>query len=448
MSSTATETTTTTLRLQSEHPARALKIKKDRLINTIHETAKFGAKFQWGPNAATDTGVCRLALSDEDKKVKDWFIAETKALGCEIKIDEVGNIFAVYPGENNDAKPTGMGSHLDTQPTGGRYDGIYGVLSGLEVLRTLKDNNYVPKYPIVLIDWMNEEGARFPMSIMASSVWAGLVSKEHIYAIESITDDKPVTVLDELNRIGYKGEYKASYEELPLAAHFEIHIEQGPVLEREDKKIGIVTGVQAYTWNKIHVKGKAQHTGTTPMNMRNDALLAASRMISKANDVAKRFDGLASVGTLELGPGVVNVIPDEIHFILDMRHVYDDKLKGMLEAVKAEFKEICSMDGDLVDVEFEHIHTQPATHFDKTCISCVKESAEELYGADQCREMVSGAGHDSCATNFRCPTSMIFIPSKDGVSHNPEEYSTPEQVAEGFAALLGAVLKFDAQRTE
>ncbi|CAM9021265.1 hypothetical protein WICANDRAFT_64560 [Wickerhamomyces anomalus NRRL Y-366-8] len=444
--STITETAATTLKL-SGNPVRALKVKPNRLINTIHETAKFGAKFKWGP-LETDTGVCRLALSDEDKKVKDWFVNEVKSLGCKVKIDQIGNIFAIFPGQNNDAKPTAMGSHLDTQPTGGRYDGIYGVLSGLEVLRTLKDNNYVPKYPIVLINWMNEEGARFPLSIMASSVWSGAFKLEDIYKVESVTDETPVTVEHELKRIGYLGDTPASYEAMPLAAHFEIHIEQGPILEAENKKIGVVEGVQAYTWWRIKVTGKAQHTGTTPLALRNDPLLATSQMIVKANEIAKKHDGLASIGILNLGPGVVNVIPDEVSFALDMRNVKDEVLNKMIEEFKKEFTEITKATGSKINVEFEHLHTQPATHFNKTCIKCVEDSALELFGADQYRKITSGAGHDSCSTATRCPTSMIFIPSKDGVSHNPEEYSTPEQVDEGFRVLLSAVLKYDQLRTE
>lgn len=442
--SQTTTTHTSTLKLSTS--AQSLTVQPGRLINTIHETALFGAKHSWGDDP-TETGVCRLALSDEDKKVKDWFVAETKKLGCKITIDAMGNIFALFPGQK-DAKPTAMGSHLDTQPTGGRYDGIYGVLSGLEVLRTLKENNYTPKYPIVLINWMNEEGARFPMALMASSVWAGLNTKEEIYQMESITDDTPVTVGEELERIGYKGDVDCSHLAMPIAAHFEIHIEQGPVLEREDKKIGVVVAVQGYSWWKVHVKGKEQHTGTTPMNMRSDALLAVAKMIVKVNEIAHKYDGMGSTGTLDLEPGVMNVIPGDVSFGLDFRHPDDSKMALQIKEAKESFAEIAKSTGDLITVEFEHIATQPATHFNETCIKCVRESAEELYDKDDIRDIVSGAGHDSCATALHVPTSMIFIPSRDGVSHNPEEYSTPEQVHEGFMTLLGAVLKYDALREE
>ncbi|OWB86926.1 hydrolase activity protein [[Candida] boidinii] len=429
------------------------KITEGRLINTIHETANlFGAKGQWGPNALTDTGCCRLALSDEDKGVRDWFVKELESLGCKVKIDEVGSIFGIYPGENNDEPPTAIGSHLDTQPTGGRYDGILGVLSGLEVLRTFKDSGYTPKYPVAVISWMNEEGARFPMSIMASSVWSGALTKEEIYQVESITDLKPVKVIDELNRIGYVGKTPASYLENPIYAHFELHIEQGPILEENSKEIGVVQGVQAYVWYDIYVTGKAQHTGTTPLVARNDTLLTVSKMIVKANEIAHKYDGLCSVGTLSLEPGSINVIPGEVHFTLDIRHQYDDKLKLMEAECKEEFEAIAKGPNGSstkeAKVRFEHIYTQPSVHFHEDCIKCVEESAIEIFGEDKILPIISGAGHDSCPTSSRVPTSMIFIPCRDGVSHNFEEYSTPEQVDNGFRTLLGAVTKFDLLRAE
>lgn len=422
-----------------------LTIKPGRLLATIHETSdNFGAKGVWGPES-TQTGVCRLTLSDLDKQVRDWFIVETKKLGCTVKVDEVGNIFAIYPGKDNSVPPTAIGSHLDTQPTGGRYDGILGVLSGLEVLRTLKENNYVPNYPIAVINWTNEEGARFPMSIMASSVWSEQIPKKVVYNLESVTDNPPVTVEHELKRIGYMGETKASYKENPIAAHFEIHIEQGPILENEEKEIGIVTGVQAYAWYKVKVNGKASHTGTTPFAARSDALLAASKMVVKGNEIATKHQGLFSVGVFNLNPGVVNVIPGDVSFTVDARHVKDDVLSQIIDDVKTEFDAIAKSSGRTIQVEFEHIYTSNAVLFHPDCIKCVTESAKELFG-NKVRTIVSGAGHDSCATNSRVPTSMIFIPSRDGISHNPEEYSTPQQVANGFEVLLNAVLKYDLLR--
>lgn len=422
-------------------------IKKNRLINTIHETSDaFGPKYSWGPRS-TDTGVCRLALSDDDKGVRDWFVKETSDLGCEVKIDELGNIFAIYPGKN-EGYPTAIGSHLDTQPTGGRYDGIYGVLSGLELLRTLKDNNITPNYPICVVDWMNEEGARFPMSMMASSVYGGKYPKEKIYDIKSVTDKVPVTVKDELERIGYLGNIPCSYEANPIAAHFEIHIEQGPILENENKKIGIVQGVQAFKWIKVNIKGKAQHTGTTPLGMRSDPLLAASEIVTKGNRIAQELKGLFSVGIMNLKPAVVNVIPNEVEFIVDIRHNLDESLRQMFDSFLEEVEVTIKEGGPKLSSTHEILFDLPAVHFNKTCIKCVEDSAKELFGADNTREIVSGAGHDSCPVSSVCPTTMIFIPSKDGVSHNPEEYSTPEQVEEGFKVLLNAVLKYDELRNK
>ncbi|CUM64734.1 uncharacterized protein PRCAT00002345001 [Priceomyces carsonii] len=430
----------------------SLSFQSGRLLTTIHDTAsKFGAKGVWGPEP-TETGVCRLALSDYDKQVRDWFIEETKSLGCKIKVDEIGNIFAIYPGKK-EGPPIGIGSHLDTQPNGGRYDGIYGVLSGLEVIRTLHDNKYVPNYPIAVIDWTNEEGARFPRSIVASGLWADLIEKEDALGLKSITDNVPVTIGEELKRIGYSGKYEASYKSNPLAAHFEIHIEQGPVLETEQKKIGIVTGVQAYAWYTVTVKGRSSHAGTTPMKTRSDALQIASKMILEGIEIAEKHDGLATIGTLTLEPALVNVIPDKVTFTLDARHVYDEKLKNIIDEIKSRFKSIAEKSNGTpftkpLEVEFSHIYTSPAVHFNETNIKVVKESALEHFPEDEIREIVSGAGHDSCSTSVRVPTSMIFIPSKNGISHNPEEYSSPEEVENGFKVLLSTILKYDEMRAE
>ncbi|CDK27185.1 unnamed protein product [Kuraishia capsulata CBS 1993] len=428
------------------------KITPGRLVKTIHETSgKFGAKGKWGP-LDSDTGVCRLALSDEDKGVRDWFVQELISLGCEVKIDEVGSIFGIYPGKDNSKPPTAMGSHLDTQPTGGRYDGILGVLSGLEVLRTFKDSGYVPNYPVALVDWMNEEGARFPMSIMASSVWAGNFSKEEVYNTKSISDLKPVSVKEELERIGYLGETPANYLQNKLAAHFEIHIEQGPILEEEEKEIGIVVGVQSYSWFNVYVRGKAQHTGTTPLNARNDALLSCAKMLVKANEIAHKHNGLCSIGTLRLEPSSINVIPEYVHFTLDCRHQLDEVREKIIEECKSEFQKIAEAPNGSstkeAKVEFELIYTSPAVHFNEVCVSCVEQSAEELVGKNKVKKIISGAGHDSCSTSTRIPTSMIFIPCKDGVSHNFEEYSTPEQCENGYLTLLGAVVRYDQNRSE
>lgn len=426
----------------------SLKIKSGRLLETIHETAKWGAKGVWGPES-TQTGVCRLALSDLDKEVRDWFVQETEKLGCQVKIDEMGNIFAIYPGKNK-GPPIGIGSHLDTQPNGGRYDGILGVLLGLEVLRTLKDNNYIPNYPIAVIDWTNEEGARFPTSMVSSGVWAGKISLENAWSLKSL-DINPVTMKHELERIGYQGEVEASYLENPLACHFELHIEQGPVLENEKKKIGVVTGVQAFEWNLVTITGKSSHAGTTPMNTRSDALMIASKIILMAIETASQQGGLATVGTLDLEPRSVNVIPNIVKFSLDVRHVKDDNLEKIMKEIKTKATEIAQTNinspfAKPLTVEFENLITSPAINFNQTNIDTVRNSALQLFKENEIRDIVSGAGHDSCFTSSRVPTSMIFIPSKNGVSHTPEEYSSPEEVENGFQVLLRSVLLYDEMR--
>ncbi|CAI5759005.1 unnamed protein product [Candida verbasci] len=427
-----------------------LKLSKDRLINTIHETAKWGAKGVWGPNP-TDTGVCRLALSDLDKQVRDWFVEECKNLGCTIKIDQVGNIFAIYPGKN-DGLPTGIGSHLDTQPSGGRYDGILGVLSGLEVLRTFKDNNYVPNYPIALVNWTNEEGARFPVSMVASGVWSENIPLETCLNTMSI-DKVPVSFGDELKTIGYDGAVPCSYKENPLYSHFEIHIEQGPILEHENKKIGVVVGGQAFEWNLITVTGRASHAGSTPMDTRSDALYTASKIIQLAIETAKKYDGLATVGTLELEPKSVNVIPNIVKFSLDVRHFEDDKVAIIMKEIKEQAEHICQINinskkAKPLSVNFDNLVNSKAVKFHPNNIATVKKAALELFKPEEIREIVSGAGHDSCYCNTRIPTSMIFIPSKDGLSHTPEEYSSPEEVDNGFKVLLNTIILYDEARLQ
>lgn len=428
---------------------KALSIVKGRLLNSIHYTAQFGAKGVWG-SSPTETGVCRLSLSDLDKTVRDWFINETKPLGCNVKVDSVGNIFANYP-RRNEGQPTAIGSHLDTQPTGGRYDGILGILSGLEMLKIMKENAYVPNYPITVVNWTNEEGARFPRSIMGSSLWAENVSEDSVMGLQSVTDQEPVTVEHELERIGYNGKTCASYKTNPLNAHFELHIEQGPILENENKKVGIVTGVQAYDWYKVTVVGNSSHTGTTPLNVRSDALFAASQMIAKCNEVGYKHNGLVGVGTINVEPAVVNVIPNKVSFIYDARHASDRTLSKIHRELELKFNKIAkTASGNLsskpLELKMEHLFNSKAVNFHQDCISCVKNASIDLFGENNVKEIISGAGHDSCSTSSRCPTSMIFIPSRDGVSHSPEEFSSPDQIDDGLRVLLRAVLSYDQSR--
>lgn len=424
----------------------SLTLNNTRLVDTIHQTALWGAKGVWGPNS-TDTGVCRLALSDLDKLVRDWFITELKSLNCIIKIDQMGNIFGIYPGKKI-GSPIGIGSHLDTQPSGGRYDGILGVLSGLEVLKTFKQNNYTPNYPVAVINWTNEEGARFPFSMISSAVWSGKIPLNQGLDLLSL-DDIPVSQGDELKRIGYNGETIAHHSSNPLKAHFEIHIEQGPILENENLEIGIVIGVQSYQWNKITIKGRSAHAGTTPMNSRSDALQIASKCILKGIEIAKKYNGNCTIGTLSLEPSSINVIPNLVTFTHDVRHHNDEILLKIINESKIAFNEIIknidSNNSKPLTINWELLIASNAVNFNKDCIDTVKNSAESLFPG-KTMEIVSGAGHDSVNTSTVCPTSMIFIPSKDGLSHTPEEYSTPQQVNNGFKVLLKTVMAYDEKR--
>ncbi|ODV90347.1 hypothetical protein CANCADRAFT_2074 [Tortispora caseinolytica NRRL Y-17796] len=422
-----------------------LKINADRLNKTLHDTCTaWGQGTRWG-TASTETGMKRLALSPEDGEVRRWLVAEAKKLGCEVTIDAMGNIFCVLAGRNA-GTPTMMGSHLDTVPTGGRYDGILGVQAGLEVLRSIKDAGYIPNYPVGLVDWTNEEGARFPFSMVSSGVWAGEVDLERAYALADV-HDKTKTISSCLDDIGFKGETECSYKAMPFKAHFELHIEQGPILEAAKQKVGIVQGVQAYNWFTVTVSGRPQHTGTTPFAARADSMLASARFIAKAHEIASAHDGLVSTGIFGVEPGAVNVLPETTQFSIDMRHVEDDELALIEAETWACLDKIVAATPGLSYTK-EPIIRSPAVKFNQTCIDCVTKAAETAVGADLCRPMTSGAGHDSCYTSLRCPTTMIFVPSKGGISHNPVEYTSPEDCAIGAQVLLGAVVDFDSRRSD
>ncbi len=301
--------------------ASNLRIDAERLWGTIMDTARIGA--------TEKGGVRRLTLSDLDRQVRDWFVAECKKAGCTVTIDDMGNIFARRPGRDNTRPPVAIGSHLDTQPSGGKYDGIVGVLSGLELLRTLNDAEFETNGPLELIDWTNEEGSRFAPAMLASGVFAGVFSRDYAHDRQ---DREGHRFGDELRRIGYQGEETCGAHK--LAAHFELHIEQGPILEAEQKTIGVVTGVQGMRWYEVTVTGNDCHAGSTPMNMRHDALLAASRMIEAVNREALDHppDAVGTVGLLEVSPNSRNVIPGSVFFTIDYRHPDDDVLEGMEES--------------------------------------------------------------------------------------------------------------------
>ncbi|KAK3704151.1 hypothetical protein LTR37_013991 [Vermiconidia calcicola] len=438
-------------------------------MNDIHSTCEWGKGERWG-DGETETGMSRLSLSDTDKQARDWFAETTTSLGCTVHTDAMGNQFAIRPGLDNDQPPTYAGSHLDTQPTGGRYDGILGVTAAVEMLKTFNDNWIETSYPVGVVNWTNEEGARFPMSMVSSGVWAESVPLEKAHNLKSVIPaNDTATMKSELERIGYLGSVPASYKSTPMAAHFELHIEQGPILEAENRRIGVVQGVQAYKWFTVTVKGRDSHTGATSFQHRADALLTASKMILASHKIASRHKALASTGILTLKPGSTNTVPGFVQFSLDIRSPLDETVEAVEKDCKTAFSAIaagenaegvnddCHPSDRSCNVEWRTDFVNPATHFHKDCISCVQQAGSDLCGGDEVsgkdigawgKLMTSGAGHDSVYTNKHCPTSMIFVPCRDGVSHNPAEYSTPEQCGDGANVLMGAVLRYDKLRGE
>ncbi|KAK5047570.1 hypothetical protein LTR84_006667 [Exophiala bonariae] len=437
----------------------SLKINGSRLMASLHHSCEFGKAHSYGSHE-TETGMARLALSNADKAVRQWFVQEAESLGCKITIDQMGNIFAVRPGKNSTAPPIMMGSHLDTQPTGGRYDGILGVVAGLEVLRTLYENDYQSEGSIGVVNWTNEEGARFPIITVSSGVWSGHIPLDLAWNCLEITpsqDGNRYTMKEELERIGFLGVTPASYESQPIAAHFELHIEQGPVLEHERRKIGVVSGGQAYKWFEVSIKGRDSHAGSTPMEARKDSVLAAAKMIVESNKIAKAHSGLITTGLVETEPGSINTTACTTRFTLDMRHHLDSELANIEDECLTTFRRIAAEDSEAgVLVEWQQLAANPAVTFHHDCISVIESAAEDALvdlpktanDGKLWKHMVSGAGHDSFHTSRRCPTGMIFTPTREGLSHTPSEYCSPEDCALGAQVLLGAVLRYDKFRME
>jgi beta-ureidopropionase / N-carbamoyl-L-amino-acid hydrolase len=408
-------------------------VNAERLWATIMETAQFGA--------TAKGGVRRLTLTDLDKQVRDWFRATCEAAGCTVTIDEVGNMFARRPGRDNSLPPIAMGSHLDTQPSGGKFDGIIGVLSGLEVVRTLNDLHIETNAPVEVINWTNEEGSRFAPAMLASGVFAGVFTREYA---DTRTDREGKNFGDELERIGYRGTEKAGGHK--LGAHFEVHIEQGPILEAEGKTIGIVTGVQGMRWFELTISGRDSHAGSTPMPLRRDALAAAARVTLAVQDIALRYAPAAvgTVGLIECRPNSRNVVPGEVFMTVDFRHPDDAVVAQMEQDLREAVPGIAAQ--QRVEIALERNWDSPAVHFDEDCIAAVQAAAEQQgYPA---RRIVSGPGHDSAYIARVAPTSMIFVPCEGGLSHNELEKTEPEQVTAGANVLLHAVLATDQRFAE
>ncbi len=402
-----------------------IKVNGDRLWDSLMEMAKIGA--------TEKGGVCRLALTDEDKAARDLYVEWCEAAGCTVSVDEMGNIFARRPGKDNSLPPICTGSHIDSQPTGGKYDGIYGVLAGLEVVRTLNDLDYETNAPIEISAWTNEEGSRFAPAMIGSGVFGGEFSLEEGLAC---TDREGNTLGDELKRIGYDGDMKCAPRE--LGAFFEAHIEQGPILEAEEKTIGVVQGVQGIRWFEVEVTGMESHAGTTPMERRKDALVGAARMVGEAHRIGEAAtpNGRTTIGYMEVTPNSTNVIPGKVFFRADIRNPDAATLDGM----ETEFQAACekiSVDLSL-SLDFKRIWYSEPVIFDEDCVAAVQGAANALGLAN--RPITSGAGHDAVYVSRLAPTAMIFIPCEDGISHNEIEEATPGDLAAGCEVLLNAMV--------
>ena len=403
-----------------------LRIDGQRLWDSLMEMAKIGA--------TEKGGVCRLALTDLDKNGRDLFIDWCKEAGCSISVDKMGNIFARRSGRNDDLAPVITGSHLDSQPTGGRFDGVYGVLAGLEVLRTLNDLGVETERPVEVAVWTNEEGCRFAPAMVSSGVFGGVFDLD--YGL-SRADQEGKTMGEELQRIGYAGSEEVGGR--PVHAYFEAHIEQGPILENEEITIGVVTDAQGQRWYEATLTGVESHAGPTPMRVRKDALLGASRIVELVNRIGLDNAPLAcaTVGMMNVFPNSRNVIPGQVFLTIDFRHPDDAILTKMDAALKAGVQEITENIG--LELDMEQIFYYAPIHFDEDCVSAVREGTKACdYSM---REIVSGAGHDACYLANVAPTSMIFIPCIDGISHNEVEDAKPEWVTAGCDVLLHAVLE-------
>ncbi len=405
---------------------KALRVNSQRLQNTLEDMAKIGA--------TPGGGVQRLTLTDEDKQARDLFVKWLKELDLEITIDEMGNIFGKRAGKNNDLAPVMSGSHIDSQPKGGRFDGILGVMGPLEVLRCLHENNIETERSIAIVGWTNEEGSRFAPAMMASGVWAGALDQDWVY---DRTDFNGKRFEDELIRIGYKGTMPA--KKWPVHAYYEYHIEQGPILEREGKTIGAPKGILCLHWYDVYLEGEANQVGPTPMEGRHDALCAAAEMILKVNQLPDRMGGnmVATVGEIQNYPNSRNIIPDKIHFTVDIRSWDDDLAIRAWDLVRKDFEEIAQRRGCPIRIE----ETWRVAHspFDEKLVQRILDIAEELgYPGHY---MISGAGHDASYVNQVAPTAMIFVPSIGGRSHVEVENTKWEDCKAGANVLLHSILK-------
>ncbi|MFB2550088.1 Zn-dependent hydrolase [Ensifer soli] len=407
-------------------PGENMRVNTDRLWDMLMEMATIGPGVAGGNN--------RQTLTDEDAEGRRLFQSWCEAAGLSMTIDSMGNMFARREGTDPSLPPVMLGSHLDTQPTGGRFDGVLGVLAALEVVRSMNDLGIRTRHPVEVVNWTNEEGARFPPAMLASAVFAGIMSEDEGKAKQ---DAEGKRFGDELKRIGFEGPEPCGRH--PLKAYFEYHIEQGPILEDEGIDIGVVTHGQGLTWLEVTLTGKEAHTGSTPMPRRVNAGLGMARIIDRVHDIAWRYPPFAvgAVGNMTVHPNSRNIIPGKAVFVVDFRHPEKEIIAAMAAALEVEGRKIAAELG--LGIEIREIGGFAPVAFDETCVSAVRGAAERLGYSH--RDIVSGAGHDACWINGIAPTAMIFCPCVDGLSHNEAEEISKEWAGAGADVLFHAVVE-------
>jgi len=407
-------------------PGENLKVNGDRLWDSLMEMAKIGPGVAGGNN--------RQTLTDADAEGRALFRRWCEAAGLSMGLDTMGNMFALREGTDPEALPVYVGSHLDTQPTGGKYDGVLGVLGGLELVRTMNDLGIRTKHPIVVTNWTNEEGTRFAPAMLSSGVFAGIHDEEWAYARE---DAEGKRFGDELQRIGWRGDEPVGGRR--MHAFFELHIEQGPILEAEGKDIGVVTHGQGLSWTQVTITGKDAHTGSTPMPMRRNAGLGMARVLELVEEIALSHapHAVGAAGHIEVSPNSRNVIPGKAVFTIDFRSPELAVIRDMEERLKAGASKICEDMG--LEVAFEKVGGFDPVEFDAGCVRAVRNAAERLGYSH--RDLVSGAGHDACWINRVAPTAMVMCPCVGGLSHNEAEEISRDWAAAGTDVLLHAVLE-------
>ena len=407
-------------------PAANMKINGDRLWDSLMEMAEIGPGIAGGNN--------RQTLTDDDAKGRSLFQTWCDAEGLTMGVDQMGTMFAMRGGTDPDALPVYVGSHLDTQPTGGKYDGVLGVLGGLEIIRTLNEMDIKTRHPIVVVNWTNEEGTRFAPPMLASGVFAGMHTQDWAYARK---DSEGKAFGDELQRIGWRGEETVGARK--MHAFFELHIEQGPILEAEGVDIGVVTHGQGLNWIQITLTGRESHTGSTPMPMRKNAGLGMARITELVHNIAmeNQPQAVGAIGQCDVYPNSRNIIPGKVIFTIDFRSPSFETQDRMEKALNIGATEIANELG--LEIEMEKVgHFDPIT-FDQSCVDAIKRASDRLGYSS--KEIISGAGHDACWINRSAPTAMIMCPCVDGLSHNEAEEISKEWSTAGANVLFHAVVE-------